>query len=82
MAKEFTTYIIYSKGINRFYIGYTSLTLEERLSYHNYNNKGYTGRASDWEIVWNRRFETKKQAMLEEKKIKKRGAKRYLLDQE
>ena len=82
MEKEFTTYIIFSKSINRFYIGYTSLSLEDRLSYHNYNNKGYTARASDWVMVWNRTFEAKRFAMLEEKKIKKRGAKRYLIDQE
>ena len=82
MEKQYTVYIIRSKSIDRFYIGYTSLSMDERLSYHNYKNKGYTGKANDWKVVWVIEYESKSKAMTEEKKIKKRGASRYLTDQE
>jgi len=43
------TYILYSKSANRYYVGATS-DLEERLKKHNSKNKGFTQRASDWEL--------------------------------
>ena len=56
----------------------TSLTIEDRLAYHNYKNKSFTQQANDWEVIFTKDFKSKKEAVIFEKKIKKRGAKRFL----
>ena len=63
------TYIIYSKKIDKFYIGY-SANIEDRLRKHNTNNKSFTGKANDWEIVYTQTFEKKTDAIIREKQIK------------
>jgi putative endonuclease len=73
-----TVYIIYSRSIQRFYIGYTSERIEDRLRRHNSNHTGYTGKASDWTIVYTEEVLDKKEALRLETKIKGRGAQRYL----
>ncbi len=73
-------YIIHSKKLGKFYTGYTSKTVEERLAYHIYNNQGFTGRADDWTVVFTKKFVSKRTALAFEKKIKKRGASRFLND--
>ena len=72
------TYIIHSYSLNRYYVGATSLTPEERLNYHLSNHKGFTSKAKDWQIVYQIEFESIEEALFLEQKIKKRGAKRYL----
>jgi putative endonuclease len=76
------TYILFSSNINKFYVGFTSLKLDERIRRHNSNHKGFTGKTNDWEIVWKQEFLTKTEALKKEKAIKKRGAKRFLKDLE
>jgi len=76
----FYSYIIFSSSINKFYIGATSLNLEDRLRRHNSNHQGFTGKANDWHFVWSQAFESKSDAIDKEKQIKKRGAKRFLED--
>jgi len=75
---SYTTYILYSKTINKYYIGYTSMKIKDRLQRHQSNHKGFTGRATDWEIVYTNSFEEKPAAITLERKIKKRGAERFL----
>ncbi|MGB2994903.1 MAG: GIY-YIG nuclease family protein, partial [Ferruginibacter sp.] len=41
----FTVYIIYSKVLDRFYIGYTSESAEKRLQKHLSNHDGFTAKA-------------------------------------
>lgn len=77
---NFTVYILFSIKLNRFYVGYTSLTIEERLNYHLSNHKGFTAKAKDWEVVWTKIINSKSEALTLEKKIKKRGAKRFIDD--
>lgn len=76
--ETFTVYILYSSTIDRFYIGYTSMSLPERLGKHNTNHKGFTGQTNDWAIRWAEPFDDKTQAIRKEKQIKRRGAKRFL----
>ena len=66
----FTTYILYSKLLNRFYIGYTSDDIKLRLQKHLANHKGFTSKAKDWEIVYSEEHETKQMTMRREKEIK------------
>jgi len=43
-------YILYSKSIDKYYIGFTSDGIDERLSKHIANHKGFTSKAKDWVI--------------------------------
>jgi len=62
-------YILYSKNIDRYYIGSTS-NIEERLRKHNSKHRGFTGKASDWEVVYLEDFDTIHDAQYREKQIK------------
>lgn len=63
-------YILYSDSKGKFYIGYTGDTMEERISRHNTNHKGFTGRTGDWRLVHAELFETKEEALARERLIK------------
>jgi putative endonuclease len=67
---NFTTYILFSSQADKYYIGYTSDVIEERLRKHNSNHSGFTGKHKDWIIVYSESFEEKKSAMRREKEIK------------
>jgi len=64
------TYILYSGKINRYYIGSTRGTVNERLCKHNNQHKGFTSAASDWEIVFQEQFDDYTSARLRERQIK------------
>ncbi|MBL0329088.1 MAG: GIY-YIG nuclease family protein [Bacteroidetes bacterium] len=59
---EFVTYILYSFGSQRFYIGY-STNLILRIHWHNNGKKGFTTRFRPWKVVHVEFFETKEQAI-------------------
>ena len=46
------TYILYSKTLDRYYIGSTDDKLEERLRRHLSNHKGFTAKVKDWMIAY------------------------------
>ncbi len=66
----FKVYILYSKNIDRYYIGYTSDILTERLRRHNSNHKGFTGKIGDWEIIYTEDYTLKEDATKREREIK------------
>jgi putative endonuclease len=73
-------YIIYSKSINRYYVGYTS-DIQERIKLHNKGSFGYssyTYKASDWELFLIIPCETIYQAVFMELKIKKMKSRKYI----
>jgi putative endonuclease len=61
------TYILFSPTLNKYYIGHTGDTLEERLRKHNSNHKGFTGGVADWELKYYRQFDTKEEAYSKER---------------
>ncbi|AWG21586.1 excinuclease ABC subunit C [Flavobacterium faecale] len=67
----FYVYILFSKLIDQYYVGYTSMELKERLRRHLSSHKGYTGRAKDWEVIYFESFDEKTSAILREQEIKK-----------
>ena len=77
VMNTFYTYIIFSKAIDRYYIGYTA-NLEKRLQKHNANHKGYTGRANDWKIVYFESCDSKEGAYARERELKKWKDRRQL----
>ena len=63
-------YILYSKSIDKFYIGHTSDDLDERIRRHNTNHNGFTGRANDWKLVYKEEFYQKSIARKRETQVK------------
>jgi len=66
----FTVYILFSETADRFYIGFTSELVEERLRKHLSNHSGFTAKTKDWKIVHTEQFENKSEALQREKEIK------------
>ena len=66
-----TVYILYSAKLHKYYIGYTSGNVQERLKKHLSNHQGFTSRSKDWEIVFIEYHETKSIARKRELEIKR-----------
>ncbi len=63
-------YILYSKTIDKYYIGHTGDLIVERLRKHNSKHKGFTGNKGDWTVVHMEEYQTKKEAYLREREVK------------
>lgn len=72
-------YIIFSYKLKRHYVGSTE-NLERRIEAHNSGLSTYTSKAKDWLIIYQVLLPAKTEALILERKIKKRGAERYLND--
>ena len=73
-------YILYSQAINKFYIGATSETVQERFNRHIqglYDHK-YTALAKDWEVFLTIECTTTKQAFAIEAHIKRMKSRKYV----
>jgi putative endonuclease len=66
----YRVYVIYSQKLDKYYVGYSGDSLEERLRKHNTNHKGFSGRVGDWTVVYSEEYEMKQAAILREKQIK------------
>ncbi|WP_405384693.1 GIY-YIG nuclease family protein [Maribacter sp. LLG6340-A2] len=74
----FTTYIIYSQILDRYYIGSTE-NIEKRLERHiKGNGSTYTKKAKDWVLKWQCNFETRTEATSFELLIKKKKSRKYI----
>ena len=74
-------YILYSKSINKFYVGSTELEPIERLELHLnkvYGNDKFTSVANDWELFYQHLCTNVSQARLIENHIKKMKSKTYI----
>ncbi|MAY22337.1 MAG: excinuclease ABC subunit C [Flavobacteriaceae bacterium] len=67
---HFFVYILFSKALNKYYIGATS-DVSRRLEEHLWSHKGFTSKAKDWVLVYKERFEKKEEAYARERQIKK-----------
>lgn len=76
---DYTVYILYSPKSSRYYIGQTD-DIEKRLIKHNKGLVPSTKYGVPWELVQTERVNSRSEALLLERKIKKRGAERYLND--
>jgi putative endonuclease len=63
-------YILYSESGNRYYKG-MSQNPENRLTYHNSRERGFTSRYRPWKLVWKQEYDTKQEALSVEQKLKK-----------
>ena len=71
-------YLLYSDSLDKLYVGHTELLPEERLRKHLTNHDGFTARAKDWKIVFQKEYETKTLAYAEERRLKKMKSKKAL----
>ena len=62
------TYILFSKDLNKYYVGYTS-NLEKRLDEHGKDISKFTGKNNDWILIKHFELETKTEAIRLENKI-------------
>jgi putative endonuclease len=62
-------YILYSSTADQYYIG-SAAHIENRLTKHLSNHSGFTGKAKDWQLVWQEVHLTKSLALKREKQIK------------
>jgi putative endonuclease len=63
-------YIIYSKDFDVYYKGFSE-NVAQRLLYHNGNRSRYTSNKGIWKLVYSKAFEIKKEALVEELRLKK-----------
>jgi putative endonuclease len=68
-------YLLFSDSLDKFYIGHTELLPEERLQKHLTNHDGFTSKAKDWKIVYQKEYESKVVAYAEERRLKKMKSK-------
>ncbi len=73
----YTVYIIYSRKLDRYYVGYTG-NISERILQHNSGISDYTSKASDWELKYNESCQTRPEAMKREKEIKNKKSRKYI----
>ncbi len=71
-------YIIYSKSLNKYYVG-ESHDVKKRLEQHkNHHYKSnFSRRASDWELLLQKQLENREQALYLEKFIKRMKSKKF-----
>ena len=74
---KYKVYVLYSETLNRYYVGQTN-NIEKRLEVHNKGGKKYTTKGIPWVLIKTYECDNRSQAVLLERKIKKRGIKRYL----
>ncbi len=73
----FSVYILYSKKLNKYYIGYSE-DIEKRLTQHNTGFSKFTSKASDWELKFKEEFDTRIEATNRERIIKLKKSRKYI----
>ena len=70
-------YILRSRSTGRYYVGQTE-NIMARLARHNAGGANATRHGGPWELLYARAFETRAEAMREEKRIKKLKSRRAI----
>jgi len=73
------TYILYSEKLAVFYTGHTK-DMERRLEEHNRGKSAFAAKGMPWRVVYRFEASSRADAAKLERKIKKRGAQRFLRD--
>lgn len=71
------TYILYSRTIDKFYVGYSN-DLVLRLERHNSGWGKYSSRGIPWQLVYSESYSTKTAAIKRENEIKKKKSRKYI----
>lgn len=73
----FWVYILYSAGLNKYYVGYTE-NVANRLQQHNAGLSSFTAKANDWILKYSEKFETREAAHTRELEIKRKKSRKYI----
>ncbi|WP_426062810.1 GIY-YIG nuclease family protein [Flavobacterium sp. DSP2-3-1] len=73
----FYTYIIFSKTLDKYYIG-SCENIENRLNDHLNSRSTYTKVAKDWILVYFENFDSRSLAVQREMEIKKKKSRKYI----
>ena len=73
----FKVYILYSSQIDRYYVGHTQ-DIEDRLMRHNSGRSLSTKKGKPWVLMYTESLETRSEAMIREKAIKKMKSRAYI----
>ncbi|WP_269241340.1 GIY-YIG nuclease family protein [Flavobacterium limnophilum] len=73
----FYTYIIYSKAIDKYYVG-SCQDIQERLEDHLNSRSKYTKQAKDWELKYFETYSSRSEAYQREMQIKKMKSRKYI----
>lgn len=73
----FYIYIIYSKTIDKYYVG-SCQNIQERLNDHLNSRSKYTKIAKDWELKYFETFLSRSEAYQREMQIKKMKSRKYI----
>jgi putative endonuclease len=66
---KYQVYILYSKKLNRLYVGHT-YDLNKRLLQHNKGESFYTSQGIPWRLLWSSIKDSKSKAEILESKLK------------
>ena len=66
-----TVYILHSKDLNRFYIGFTTDLIKRLFHHENPESRKFTAKAKDWAVFLEIECETDSQGLSIEKHMKK-----------
>ena len=72
-------YILKSESLNKYYCGQTK-DFEARIKRHNEGHEKYTKSGVPWILVHKIVVKNRSEAIVLERKIKKRGIRRFLID--
>ena len=72
-------YILYSKKLDKFYVGSTN-NVEGRLIRHNSSNIGFTSTGKPWDIVYSEKYSERKEALKREFQIKRWKSRKAIED--
>jgi len=76
---KYFAYILYSETLDRYYTGMSQFS-SKRQRQHLKGQSKWTSQADDWVEIWRQEFASRQSARVMEKKIKSRGAARFLND--
>ena len=76
---DYRVYILWSDVLQKFYIGSTN-DLNDRLYRHNSGQSKFTSKGIPWKLIYYFSCNNRIEAVRLENKIKKRGIKRFLED--
>jgi len=75
----FTVYILYSKSLDRYYVGSTN-DIDRRICEHNRKKGKYTDAGIPWVVAYTEQLETREEALKREMFIKSRKSKSFIIN--
>ena len=73
----FFVYILYSKSLDRYYVGHTA-SLNDRIKRHNSGRSKATKGGIPWSLIYKEMFENKADAYKRERSIKAKKSRIYI----